>query len=140
MTSWYVLEPDATCGAGNDICKEAKRQIISADDVLAALDDVEFSDFLPSLRDALEGVYPRSSERPSPDFSFCSSAGCGALTVHAGFRAENKEKVKRRAAQQKKRKLDSAVPTGEGEGVLNFTAAQEQEAQQGTGQQQEPAG
>lgn len=41
--------------AGNDICKEAKRQIISADDVLAALEDIEFAEFLPVLKDSLEG-------------------------------------------------------------------------------------
>lgn len=40
----------------NDVCKEAKRQTISADDVLTALDDLEFGDLVPPLREALEGA------------------------------------------------------------------------------------
>ena len=39
----------------NDICKEGKRQIISAEDILKALEDMEFSEFVAPLRDHFEG-------------------------------------------------------------------------------------
>ncbi|KAH7415373.1 hypothetical protein KP509_14G040000 [Ceratopteris richardii] len=38
----------------NDICKDAKRQIISADDVLKAIEEIEFVEFLEPLRASLE--------------------------------------------------------------------------------------
>mmetsp|Transcript_35503 Transcript_35503/g.100498 ORF Transcript_35503/g.100498 Transcript_35503/m.100498 type:complete len:166 (-) Transcript_35503:122-619(-) len=37
----------------NDICKESKRQTISAKDVLAALSDIEFDDFIEPLNCAV---------------------------------------------------------------------------------------
>jgi DNA polymerase epsilon subunit 3 len=41
--------------ASSDICKEKKRQTISADDVLAALEDLEFGDLVAPLQVALDG-------------------------------------------------------------------------------------
>ncbi|CAL5075516.1 unnamed protein product [Urochloa decumbens] len=38
----------------NDMCKESKRQTINADDVLKALDEMEFSEFVEPLRTSLE--------------------------------------------------------------------------------------
>ncbi|KAF3950685.1 hypothetical protein CMV_023589 [Castanea mollissima] len=37
----------------NDICKESKRQTINADDVLTALQEIEFSHFLGPLKASL---------------------------------------------------------------------------------------
>lgn len=42
-----------TCTA-NDICMEHKRSTISADDVLSALDELEFGEFVDVLRTDLE--------------------------------------------------------------------------------------
>lgn len=42
------------CSA-NDMCKESKRQTISADDVLKALDEMEFAEFVEPLRTSLQG-------------------------------------------------------------------------------------
>ena len=42
-------------GVGNDICKDAKRQIISIEDVFTALEDLEFTELLPALKESLEG-------------------------------------------------------------------------------------
>ncbi|EFN55328.1 hypothetical protein CHLNCDRAFT_14739, partial [Chlorella variabilis] len=39
----------------NDACKDAKRQTISADDVLTALEDLDFGELVEPLRSALEG-------------------------------------------------------------------------------------
>lgn len=41
----------------NDICKESKRQTISAEDVFKALEEIEFPEFVASLRTSLEGKY-----------------------------------------------------------------------------------
>ena len=39
----------------NDICKDAKRQTISADDIMTALADLEFDEFVEPLKHSLEG-------------------------------------------------------------------------------------
>lgn len=38
----------------NDICKESKRQTINADDVLKALEEIEFTEFVGPLKTSLE--------------------------------------------------------------------------------------
>lgn len=40
----------------NDICQEGKRQTVSADDVLAALEDLEFGELAPALRESLDSA------------------------------------------------------------------------------------
>jgi histone H3/H4 len=47
----------------NDICKEKKRQTISADDVLQALEDLDFSDMVAPLQVALDGARRRAAGR-----------------------------------------------------------------------------
>jgi DNA polymerase epsilon subunit 3 len=41
--------------AGNDICKDAKRQIISIEDIFTALEDLEFQELVTPLKESLEG-------------------------------------------------------------------------------------
>lgn len=41
----------------NDICKESKRQTISADDVLKAIEEIEFPEFIEPLKASLDGQY-----------------------------------------------------------------------------------
>jgi histone H3/H4 len=48
----------------NDICKEKKRQTIGADDVLQALEDLDFDDLVAPLQVALDGEEAR--RRPLP--------------------------------------------------------------------------
>ena len=43
-------------GTANELCQEGKRLTINADDVLRALDEVEFSEFSQPLREALAGA------------------------------------------------------------------------------------
>lgn len=40
--------------AANDVAREHKRQTISAEDMLTALDDLDFGELLPELREALD--------------------------------------------------------------------------------------
>ena len=42
----------------NDICKESKRQTISAEDVIKAVEELEFADIAPQLKDYLESGFP----------------------------------------------------------------------------------
>ena len=42
--------------AANDICKDAKRQTISAEDVFTALQDLDFGELISPTKDALEGM------------------------------------------------------------------------------------
>lgn len=55
LVLWFytVLSPDI-CSA-NDICKESNRQILNAEDVFKALEEIEFVEFIEPLRDFLEG-------------------------------------------------------------------------------------
>ncbi|CAL5080176.1 unnamed protein product [Urochloa decumbens] len=49
----------------NDMCKESKRQTINADDVLKALDEMEFSEFVEPLRTSLEEFRSKNADRRS---------------------------------------------------------------------------
>lgn len=42
--------------AANDVCKEKKRATINADDVFQALEDLEFAELLPALKESFEGT------------------------------------------------------------------------------------
>jgi DNA polymerase epsilon subunit 3 len=43
-------------GTANELCQESKRLTINADDVLRALDEIEFSEFAEPLRETLTGA------------------------------------------------------------------------------------
>ena len=64
----------------NDICHEAKRQIINVDDVFNALEDIEFTELVAPLKAAVDA-----------------------------FREESKEKNAKKAERTKKRKQEEAA-------------------------------
>lgn len=47
----------------NDICKESKRQIISAEDVFKALEETEFPEFVRPLKASLEEFRKKNAEK-----------------------------------------------------------------------------
>lgn len=49
----------------NDMCKESKRQTISADDVLKALDEMEFSEFVEPLKTSLQEFRNKNADKRS---------------------------------------------------------------------------
>ncbi|KAA8544248.1 hypothetical protein F0562_022260 [Nyssa sinensis] len=49
----------------NDICKESKRQTINADDVLKALEEIEFPEFVGPLKASLEEFRQKNAKRKS---------------------------------------------------------------------------
>uniref|UniRef100_A0A1D1ZS41 Core Histone H2A/H2B/H3 domain-containing protein n=1 Tax=Auxenochlorella protothecoides TaxID=3075 RepID=A0A1D1ZS41_AUXPR len=69
----------------NDVCRDARRQTISAEDVLTALNDLDFGEVTGELTEALED-----------------------------FRTEAREKSKKKA-EGKKRKAEETADAGEGE-------------------------
>lgn len=89
----------------NDICKDGKRQTISADDVLTALADLELPELVEPLKEALEA-----------------------------FKSETKEKNKKKAEATKKRKAEKEAGSGAG-GDTNknkeSAAAGEEEEEEG---------
>ncbi|XP_027165629.1 DNA polymerase epsilon subunit 3-like [Coffea eugenioides] len=49
--------------AANDICKESNRQIINAEDVFKALEEIDFPEFVQSLRAFLEEFRQRNASQ-----------------------------------------------------------------------------
>ncbi|CAL9154007.1 DNA polymerase II subunit B4 [Musa acuminata AAA Group] len=49
----------------NDICKESKRQTINADDVLKALEEIDFPEFVEPLKVALEDFRTKNAVKKS---------------------------------------------------------------------------
>jgi len=72
--------------AANDNCKDAKRQTISADDIMTALNDLEFGELVEPLKQSLEA-----------------------------FKAENREKNKKKQEASKKRKSASGTAAADGD-------------------------
>lgn len=66
----------------NEHAQRAKRQTMSTDDIMAALEELEFEDFIEPLNAYLEGANPRAEPTsPSPLFQ-CS---------HSRHRGEEEE-------------------------------------------------
>ncbi|CAA3027139.1 DNA polymerase epsilon subunit 3 [Olea europaea subsp. europaea] len=49
----------------SDVCKESKRQIINAEDVFKALEEIEFAEFVAPLRTSLEEFRRKNAKRKS---------------------------------------------------------------------------
>ncbi|KAL7116027.1 hypothetical protein ACP275_04G217000 [Erythranthe tilingii] len=49
----------------NDTCKEANRQIINAEDVFKALEEIDFSEFIGPLRASLEEFRQKNADKKS---------------------------------------------------------------------------
>lgn len=52
----FIEEKLFILNRANDLCKESKRQTINAEDVLKALEEIEFPEFIELLKPALEGL------------------------------------------------------------------------------------
>ncbi|KAL4433109.1 hypothetical protein ABPG77_006536 [Micractinium sp. CCAP 211/92] len=85
----------------NDACRDAKRQTVSADDVLTALEDLEFGELVEPLKAALEA-----------------------------YRLEAKEKTKKRSEQQTGKKRKGGAGGG-GDGAAVGAAGEQQAAEGG---------
>jgi len=92
--------------AANDNCKDAKRQTISADDIMTALNDLEFGELVEPLKESLEA-----------------------------FKAENREKNKKKQEASKKRKSAAGTAAveidGEAPKEVDGAAVEGEEAEKG---------
>lgn len=133
----------------NDICKDAKRQTISADDILAALTDLEFHEFIEPLKQSLDGeyvvhlsslhkyMYFKLSLHRSRDLPLSLKHNVPNIFFTTAFKAENREKNRKKAEASKKRKSDAVglaedgndVPEGEAQGEGTEAVATEETAQ-----------
>ena len=52
VTMWMLLSLSA-----NNFALKSKRKTLSAGDVFSALQDMEFEEFVPELKDCLEGMF-----------------------------------------------------------------------------------
>lgn len=59
----------------NDVCKDKKRATLSADDVLTALEETDFAELLPPLKEAYEG------EQHHPNMSGCITQVSSTLSA-----------------------------------------------------------
>lgn len=69
----------------NDACKDAKRQTVSADDVLTALDDLEFGELAEPLKAALEGESRLLLRSPSGGLDMLLVVGVIVQQAHGGW-------------------------------------------------------
>jgi DNA polymerase epsilon subunit 3 len=123
----------------NDACRDAKRQTLSADDVLTALDDLDFGELVEPLKAALEGEAQRPWRGPwrwhlparlcSGRLRIVCMAGSACLQLtsrlrhpvascRAAYRVETKEKAKKRGEASKKRKAGGAPGGGSNGGIV----------------------
>ncbi|CAM6121661.1 unnamed protein product [Calypogeia fissa] len=92
----------------NDICRESKRQTLSADDVLRAVEEIEFVELIKPLRAALDGY----------------------RKVNASKKAEKKSNMR-------KRKLENTTESHEDENGEVDNVENEDEQEEGSGMEED---
>lgn len=108
-------------GTANELCQESKRLTINADDVMRALDEIEFAEFAEPLRETLAGAWSRDSTRTPVSRQRSATAGAVASAHHsrwrlltcvlppstcalrAAFKTANAEKQANKAASKKRK-------------------------------------
>ncbi len=100
-------------GTANELCHESKRLTINADDVLRALEDVEFSEFAEPLREALAGARERTALSALacavPEPRLTRGRACAARTA---FKVANAEKQASKQASKKRKAEGDALTPG----------------------------
>lgn len=51
-----IINRPFLCSSANNFALKNKRKTLSAGDVFSALEDMEFEEFIPELKDCLEGI------------------------------------------------------------------------------------
>ncbi|CAB4313683.1 unnamed protein product [Prunus armeniaca] len=88
----------------NDICKEKKRQTISADDVLKALEEIEFSEFIKPLEASLKGKNPGKNAGKNAEKSGGKNAGKQKAGTSKAKEVKKKRKLEEPSSQKLKEK------------------------------------
>ncbi|CAB4283270.1 unnamed protein product [Prunus armeniaca] len=92
----------------NDICKEKKRQTISADDVLKALEEIEFSEFIKPLEASLKGKNAGKNAEKSGG----KNAGKQKAGTSKAKEVKKKRKLEEPSSQKLKEKEDNQDENG----------------------------
>lgn len=124
----------------NDICLEQKRQTISVDDVLGALEDLEFSDLISELEESIEehrnDMKARAKKRSESLKKRRSLEAQKAAETETGAEAEAKE-------EENGNKPGDAADNDEADVNVTTTAAAPEDQQQkdprGDGEGNKPA-
>lgn len=91
--------------AANDACKEAKRQTMSQADVLSALDNLQFGELVPGVKESLEGQHIRGSHL----WGLYNASMLTMLTCtwgsFAALKKDSRAKNAKKTSDQKKRKV-----------------------------------
>jgi DNA polymerase epsilon subunit 3 len=114
--------------AANDICHDNKRQNLSAEDVLKALEEAEFSEYQEPIRQMLE----RALLLPPQFDSLLTIAGVTRPTnfaVHAGSREDaavkaGKKSSKKRKAIEAELDNNNNVPAATGDRPIPISSLQ----------------
>ncbi|XP_021829709.1 DNA polymerase epsilon subunit 3 [Prunus avium] len=88
----------------NDICKEKKRQTISADDVLKALEEIEFSEFIKPLEASLKEKNPGKNAGKNAEKSGGKNAGKQKAGTSKAKEVKKKRKLEEPSSQKQKEK------------------------------------
>ncbi|CAI5475210.1 unnamed protein product [Closterium sp. Yama58-4] len=96
----------------NDVCRSNKRQTVSAADVLASIEDIQFPEFLPALQSTLQALRNEKSVKRKGKMEKREAAAAAAAVAGGG--AEETAAGKPAAAKKRKAK-EEAVRSMEGE-------------------------
>ncbi|PIN20738.1 Class 2 transcription repressor NC2, beta subunit (Dr1) [Handroanthus impetiginosus] len=83
----------------NDICKESNRQIINAEDVFKALEEIEFQEFIGPLRASLEEFRQKNAAKKA------ASLG-SSKTKDTNEKAKRKEQPAKGEGRKKRREVE----------------------------------
>ncbi|KDP34290.1 hypothetical protein JCGZ_12819 [Jatropha curcas] len=86
----------------NDICKESRRQTINADDVLKALEEIEFPEFVEPLKASLKEFKRKNAEKKAVASENGKKAGASETQEVKKKRKVEEEPSQKRASKQKK--------------------------------------
>jgi len=112
----------------NQFCQKAKRSTISADDVLAAVQELEFDEFLPELQDYL-AVYRESAQKKKELKQNKNKAEEEAKSSNDVPPTKKQRKAPSKKAESKEKGKDKASSSEEAKDSAKENEAAEQEVE-----------
>ncbi|OAY38208.1 DNA polymerase epsilon subunit 3 [Manihot esculenta] len=87
----------------NDICKESKRQTINANDVLKALEEIEFTEFVGPIKASLDDFKRKNVGKKAGASETGKKAGASETGKKTGASETNEVKKKRKVEEPSKK-------------------------------------
>ncbi|CAI5489159.1 unnamed protein product [Closterium sp. Naga37s-1] len=101
----------------NDVCRSNKRQTVSAADVLASIEDIQFPEFLPALQSTLEALRNEKSVKRKGMLEK-REAAAAAAAVGGGGTEKSPAGTAAAATKRKTDKEAEGIMEGEGKGIV----------------------